>query len=113
MTSWLVKKWRPQRHTLRAVPPLGRPRVLLHSGQQSGPLWPNRCLHRVGPLWQPGSCSATPLVRRRRQTRTDNGVTTSIASSTWRRLPQVQRGGLYPGSTVVRAAHPVLCTHHP
>jgi hypothetical protein len=42
----------------------------------------------------------------------DNGVTTSTASSTWRRLTHAQRGGLFPGNAIVRAAHPVLCTHH-
>jgi hypothetical protein len=31
---------------------------------------------------------------------------------TWHRFPQAQQGDLRPGSAVVRAVHPALCTLH-
>jgi hypothetical protein len=66
-----------------------------------------------GPLMAARELLHNPLERRHRQTCTGNGVKTSTVSSTWHRLPQALRGGLFPGSTVARAAHPVPCTHRP
>jgi hypothetical protein len=75
-----------------ACPP-GWQRVLLCSVLWSGLPWPNRCLHRLGRSWQPGSCSATLLVRQPRLTPRGNDMMTSTASSTSCRVPQAQQGG--------------------
>jgi hypothetical protein len=71
-------------HATRRTPSRWQ-RVLHHGVLWSGPPWSNRCLHQTGRSWQPGSCSATRLVRQPRLMRRGSGVTTSTASSIWYR----------------------------
>jgi hypothetical protein len=88
-------------------------REQLHNALRRGPHGPIGARTEWAAHGSQGVAPQSPcLVRWPCPTPRGNGVTTSTASSTWHRLPHVQRGGLPPSNAVVRVAHPVLCTRH-